>query len=319
MKYDVLIVGGGPAGMTAGLYCVRAGLKTAIISRDIGGTANSILKLENWPGYSGGGGKLMKRFYDQLKKYDIDFIMKDAKNIKKNKEGFVVSAGTKNSDKEDEELDSKSIIIATGTKRNKLGVPGEDDLKGKGVSYCITCDAFFYKDKKVAVVGGSDCAVSSALSLSDVAEKVYIFYKGENLDCDDEKHKKLEKRKNVKIFYNSLPTKIRGKKKVEGINVQVPSEKGKDKDKIKKKEKEFDVEGIFIEVGSEPITEFIGDLGLKLDKNKRIKVDKDMSTSVRGVYAAGDVTNQDLNQVVVASGEGAIAGKNAGNYIKEKQ
>src|SRR6056297_1767048 len=139
MDYDVLIIGGGPAGMTAGLYCVRAGLKTAIVSRNIGGTANSILKLENWPGFSGGGGELMKKFYNQLKKYDIDFIIEDVEKLKKKKDSFIIET-TKNN------FSSKGLIISTGTKINKLGIPGEEKLKGKGVSYCVTCDSFFYKD-----------------------------------------------------------------------------------------------------------------------------------------------------------------------------
>ena len=312
MKYDVLVIGGGPAGMTAALYCVREGLKTGIISKDIGGTANSILRIENWPGFSGSGGELMKKFYGHIKEYEIDFIMKEVKSIDKDKDSFNILAGDKNLTKENKELKSKSVIIATGTKRNNLGVAGEKELQGKGVSHCVTCDAFFYKDKKVAVVGGSDCAAKSALALSDVSKEVSIFYKGEKLDCEDITHKKLEKRKNVKIFYNSLPIEIMGEKNVEGLKVQIPLKESK-----KREERIFEVKGVFIEVGSEPVTEFIKNLDLKLDKDKHIKVNKNMETSVKGVYAAGDVIDYGLKQVVVATGQGAIAGKNSSDYLKD--
>ncbi len=302
MKYDVLILGGGPAGMTAALYCIRSGLKTAIISKDIGGTANHILRLENWPGFSGEGGKLMKKFYEHLEKYDVKFILKEIKKIEKRKKDFSVLAGSKR-------YLSKSLIVCTGTEKSRLEIPGEEKFLGKGVSNCITCDAFFYKNKDVAVIGGSDCAAGSALSLANVAKNVYIFYKGEKLDCNEERHKKLEKKKNVKIFYSSLPIKISGKKKVEKIKI---------KDFSKNKEKEFNVQGVFVENNSNSLSDFLGSLDLKFSKNKKIKVNKKMETSVKGIYAAGDITDQELEQVVVASGQGAIAGKNSSNYVHEQ-
>ena len=165
-RYHVIIIGAGPAGLTAGLYAARSGLKVGIVSKDIGGTANSILLLENWPGFEGTGTKLMKQFYDQLKEYNPDFIMENVEEIKKEKDVFIIKT-------KKEELISSAVILATGTERKKLKIPGEEELKGKGVSYCVTCDAFFFKNKIVGVIGGSDCAVTSALALSDLANKVY--------------------------------------------------------------------------------------------------------------------------------------------------
>lgn len=292
-KYDLIIIGAGPAGLTAGLYAVRSGLKTCIVSKDIGGTTNSILKLENWPGFDGSGTKLMKQFYDQLKEYDIDFIMEEVESIKK---GFSVK--TKN-----KELQSDALILATGTKRRELNVPGEKELRGKGVSYCVTCDAFFFKGKTVGVIGGSDCAATSALALSDLAKKVYVFYRGEKLRCEDINSKKLEAKENVEIIYNAVPKQIKGEDKVESLVVG---------------EKEIKLDGVFVEIGAVALTELMKDLGLKLDEEKYVIVDEEMKTSVEGVFAAGDITHHKLKQVVVASGQGAIAAKSAYDFLKNK-
>ncbi len=298
MKYDVVIIGAGPAGLTAGLYAVRSGLKTCVVSKDIGGTANSILMLDNWPGFSGKGVDLMKQFYEQLKKYDVDFIMGDVNKIEKKGEEFSVNVGK-------QEIESKVMILATGTERRKLKIPGEEKFKGKGVSYCVTCDAFFFKDKIVAVIGGSDCAATSALALTDLAKKVYVIYRGEKLRCEDINSKRLEKKKNVEIIYNSIPREIKGGTKVESF--------------ILEDGKEISVDGIFIEIGSVALTKIFNNLGLKLDKEKYIVVDEKMATSVEGIFAAGDVTNFKLNQIVVAASQGAIAAKSAYEQIKERK
>ena len=298
-KYDLIIVGAGPAGLTAGLYAVRSGLKVGIISKDVGGTANSILMLENWPGFKGSGTKLMKQFYEQLKTYELDFIIADVENIEKKKDEFIVK--TKN-----KELQSRALILATGTKRKELNIPGEKELKGKGISYCVTCDAFFFKDKIVGVVGGSDCAAISALALSDIAKKVHVIYRGEKLRCEDINSKKLEEKENVEMIYNAIPKEIIGKEKVEGLMIK---ENGKDR--------EVKLNGIFIEIGSLPLTKFVKNLNLKFDKENYIIIDGEMKTSIPGIFAAGDVTHHKLKQVVVASGQGAIAAKSAYEYLKK--
>ena len=299
--YDLIIVGAGPAGMTAGIYAARSGLKTAIISKDIGGTTNSILMLENWPGFKGSGTELMKSFYNQLKEYEIDILMNDVEDIEKKGKYFIVKT-------KKQEFECKALIIASGTERKKLNIPGEKELIGRGVSYCVTCDSFFFKGKIVAVIGGSDCAAISALALSDIAKKVYIFYKGEELRCEDINSERLKNKENVEIHYNSIPKEIKGEDKVEGL---VVSHKGK--------EREYKVEGIFVEIGAVPLIDFVKKLGLRLNENKCIVVDENMKTSVPGVFAAGDVNCTKLNQVVVASAEGAIAAKSAYSYIKDKE
>ncbi len=173
------------------------------------------------------------------------------------------------------------------------------------MSYCVTCDAFFFKDKIAGVIGGSDCAATSALALSDIAKKIYIFYRGEKLRCEDINSKRLEEKSNVEIHYNVTPKKLLGKEKVEKI---VLDEKGK--------EKEIELDGVFIEIGSTPLTKFTKNLKLKLEKDY-IQVDENMKSSLEGVWACGDVTNQNLKQVIVASAQGAIAAKNAYDYVSK--
>jgi len=298
-KFDVIIIGAGPAGLTAGLYSVRSGLKTAIISKDIGGTTNSILMLENWPGFKGAGSLLMKQFYDQLKEYeDANFIMADVEDVMKKENAFIVKT-------KKEEIESKALIIATGTERRKLNVKGEKELIGKGVSYCVTCDAFFFKGKTVGVIGGSDCAAVSTLALADLCKKVYVIYRGQKLRCEDINYERLKETKNVEMIYNAVPKKIIGEDKVTGLEIEE-----------KKNKRVVELDGVFVEIGSVPLSKFSKELGLKLDKDGYIIVDDNMNTSVKGVFAAGDITHQKLKQVVVASGQGSIAAKSAYDYLK---
>jgi thioredoxin reductase (NADPH) len=301
-KYDVIIIGAGPAGLTAGLYSARNGLKVGIISKDIGGTANSILRIENWPGFKGSGAELIKKFYEHVKSYEIDFIIEEVVSIEKFEKDkkFIVKA-------KKQEIECKALIIATGTERKKLKIQGEEKFLGKGVSYCATCDSFFFKNKDVAVIGGSDCATTSALALSDISKKVYLLYRGEKLKCENINEERLKKKKNVEIFYNSFPLEILGKEKVEEIKIMSENKK-----------KNIKLDGIFIEMGSSPLAEFTKNLGLKIDEEKFIHVDENMKTSVDGVYAAGDVTNQKLKQVLVSASQGAIAAKSAYDWLNGK-
>lgn len=298
-SYDLIIIGAGPAGLTAALYAVRSGLKTALISKSIGGTANSILKIENWPGYSGTGAGLMKQFFDQLRNYkELEIITKDVEKIAKEKNKFLVHTKKEN-------YECKTIILATGTERKKMNIPGEKEFLGKGVSYCVTCDAFFFKDKNVAVIGGSDCAATSALTLADIAKKVYVLYRGEHLRCEELTEKGLEHKKNVEIFYDAIPLKIHGKEKVNELEIL---HKGK-KQKLK-------IDGVFVEIGAVPLAEFSKELKLDIDENGYIEVNEDMETSVSGIFAAGDITSHKLKQVIVASSQGAIASKAVHNFLK---
>jgi len=299
-SYDIIIIGAGPAGLTAGLYAAREGMKTAIVSKDIGGTTNSILMLENWPGFTGSGSQLIKQMHEHLKKYEIDFIMGDVESLSKKGDSFSVKL-------KKQEINGKTLLLTTGTERKRLEVPGEKELVGKGISYCVTCDAFFFKGKTVAVVGGSDCAATSAIALTNIAKKVYVIYRGEKLRCEDINSKRLEDAQNVEILYKAIPLEIMGDEKVEGIRLKVDG-----------KEKELHLDGVFIEVGSNPLTKITAKVNPKLDKEGHILVDENMKTSIEGFFAAGDVTSHKLKQVIVAASQGAIAAKSASSYIKNK-
>lgn len=297
-KFDVVIIGSGAAGMTAALYSVRNGLKTGIVGKEIGGIANSILILENWPGFYGNGAELMKKFYDELKKYEVEFMNFEVDSVEKQGKQFLIKTAKG-------DLISNAVIIATGTERRKLKIKGEDKFVGKGVSYCATCDAFFFKNKTVAVVGGSDCAAVSAVALANIAKKVYIVYRKEKLRCEMINAERLKKLKNVEMIFNTVPVEIAGNEKVEELVV----EKNNKREKIK-------VDGIFVEIGATPIVNFTAKLELKLDKDNYIIVDENMKTNVEGVFAAGDVTNLEVRQVVTAAGQGAIAGKNVNDFLR---
>lgn len=300
MDYDITIIGAGPAGLTAALYAAREGLNIAVVSKEIGGTASRISSIENWPGYNGPGKQLMDSFLEQLKPYKITFINEDVSNISKSRNKFKIQVG-------ETTLVSKAVIIATGTDRRKLNIKGEKEFVGKGVSYCVTCDSFFFKNKTVAVIGGSDCAAISAISLADIAEKVYIVHRGVKLNCEDINSRRLNAKENVEFCYQSVPFEIQGKGKVESIIIY------KEGKKI-----ELKVDGIFIEIGATPLTELTKKLKLKFDKEGYIVVDKSMKTSIKGIFAAGDVTNFELKQVIVSSAQGAIAAKSAASYIRGK-
>ncbi len=298
MSYEVVIIGGGPAGLTAALYAVRGGFKTLLISKDLGGTANSIISLGNWPGYSGTGRELMKKFYEQLNGTGIEVILGDVQKIEKKGKEFIVKTA-------DKEFETRSVILSTGVKRGGFKLPGEDRLKGKGISYCVTCDAFFFKDKITAIIVDKDCNTESILTLANLAKKVYVLCRGKKLSCGGDL-KELVKSGKIEIICDVTPLEFRGNGSVDGLIIKEDD----------KENREIKVDGIFIEVGSTPIVEMVKGLWIKIDKEKYIIVNEDMKTSVKGIFAAGDVTDSNLKQVLTASAQGAIAAKSAADFLQ---
>jgi thioredoxin reductase (NADPH) len=278
---------------------MRSGLKTLILSRELGGTANSIVSIENWPGFSGSGHQLMKMFYEQLKKYPIEASLENVQTIEKKGKDFFVKT-------EKREIQAKSIIIATGTKRRNLKIPGEEKFVGRGISYCVSCDGFFFKERDVAFIAKEDCGSEEILPLAKIARKVYVVTEGKNIGCREEL-KEAEKNKKIEVITNASVKEILGKEKVEGLMIRE-----------KKGERKIDVDGIFIEMGALSLTEFMKKLKLKLDKENNIIVDGYMNTSVPGVFAAGDVTNSKVRQVLVASSQGAVAAKSVSDWLREE-
>jgi len=302
--YDVLILGAGPAGLTAGLYASRYNHKTLVVGKVVGGTANSAGEIENWPGYKGSGLELMMKFKEQAASFGAEFLEDEVKTVKKDGDLFVLNF-------EGKKIRGKSLIVALGTEHRQLNIPGEKEFLGKGVSYCATCDGNFFKGKTVAVVGGADSAAKAALYLSDICKKVYVVYRKHEMRCEPVSLHSICSKENVEIHYYSNPMEIIGDKVVSGLKIVV------DEPKKGEGEKTLDVDGVFIEVGATPANEVVAGLGLELEKNY-IVTGKDTKTNVDGVFAAGDVTNNVMKQVVTAAGEGAIAAKMAHEFILGK-
>ncbi len=294
--YDLIIIGSGPAGMTAAIYAARYKLNTLIISEDIGGLMNESHLVENWPGVESISGKeLAHNFRKHVEAYHIPIIEEEVISIKKNKEFLV---GTKNKNYE-----AKSIILALGTKRRKLNVPGEEKYAGRGVSYCFTCDAPIFRNKTVAMIGGGDSAAKGSLLLSEYAKKVYLIvrseFKAEELTIDQ-----IKRTKNIEIIMKANVKEILGDKVVRKIKLDIG--------------KEIDVDGVFIEIGHIPSTTLAKEIGVKLNSHEEIIVDDEMKTNVEGVFAAGDITDKSavLRQIVTAAAQGAIAALAAYKHIK---
>ncbi len=292
--YDTIIIGAGPAGMTAAVYAARYKLKTLMISKDVGGIANLAHKIENWPGIiSITGIELMQNFKQHVESLGVKIIQDE---VVKLSAGFEVTASS------GKRFKSKTLILALGTVRRKLNVPGEDEFIGKGVSYCVICDCVFFKNKTVCVVGGSNSAAMAALLLADYAKKVYLMYRKEQLRAEPVLVDRLEKNKKIQVMYTTEIEKILGTKFVEKI--------------VLSNGKEMPMEGVFIEAGGIPSTDLAKELGVKLDEHSCIIVDSNMQTNVPGVYAAGDITNTPLDQVVTACADGAKAAYTIFNSLK---
>jgi thioredoxin reductase (NADPH) len=294
--YDVVIIGGGPAGLTAALYSSRRGLKTIVISKDIGGQVTRATEIENYPGIDKiSGVQLAMDIMNQAKKFGAEFDFDEVTKISKEDKEFTVSTTKK-------QIKTLTVILAFGKKPQELGVEGEDRLKGRGVSYCATCDVPFFKDKILAVVGGGNSALDAALYSSSVARKVYLIHRRDQFRGDEVLVKKVSSTKNIEILYNSQVEKIAGKDKVEEIILS-------NGDKIV-------VDGIIIEVGFY-IDRSIVEKLVKMDETNQIEIDKFQATSEKGVFAAGDLTTTPFKQIVIASAEGAKAALSAYDYIQK--
>ncbi len=295
MLYDLIIIGAGPAGLTAGVYASRYLLKTLIIGKLPGGMISEAHKVCNFPSYKTiSGMKLTKKIIEQVKDLGIKIKQENVEEIKKNK---VFEVKTNNSS-----YRAKKIILAIGTEKRKLNVPGEKEFLGKGVSYCATCDAGFFKNKIVAVIGGSNAALTAALLLSEYAKKVCIIYRKEKFfRAEPTWISQVEKNKKVEIIFNANIKEIYGINSVNRVKLDT--------------KKDLKVDGVFVEIGSIPDEKISKQLKLKTEENY-IVVDKKQQTSLEGVYAAGDITNNPLKQVITACGEGAIAATSAYEEIR---
>ena len=303
-EWDLIIVGGGIAGITAGIYASRYGIKTLVVAEELGGLANEAPLVENYPGIIAEGKELAKKWVDHLKKVGCEtYEAKVIDIIKKNRKFVVKTSDYK-------EFETKTIILATGSSKRKLNVPGEKELLGKGVSYCATCDSNLFKNKVVAVVGGGNSAFSDALILSEIAKEVYILIRSK-IKAEKALVDMVSKKENVKILTNKEVLGFIGKNKLEKIKIR-----NKENEKIE----ELKVDGVFIAIGLIPNTELAKKLGIKLDEYGFIDTKEDQSTNIEGVFAAGDITNNSnkFEQFITAAAEGAIAANSAFKYLQNK-
>ena len=292
MDYELAIIGAGPAGYSAAIYAVRAGVKTIVIDKGAGGGLAAISpNIENYAGFESiSGMDLVDKMKQHASKYTNINFNEEVKKISKKVDEFVIETSKQT-------YVSKAVLLCTGTEYRKLNAPGEAELAGKGVSYCATCDGFLFKDKKVAVVGGGNTALIEAIFLKQIGcKEVYVIHRRDQLRAEKTYQDEAVK-KGVKIIYNSQVESIHGGQKVEYLTVH---------DVKTDKKSRLSVDGVFISIGEEPQNSLAKGLGVRLDERGFVIVDRQQRTNVKGVYAAGDITGG-LRQVVTACAEGAVA------------
>ncbi|MEM4308663.1 MAG: FAD-dependent oxidoreductase [Thermoplasmata archaeon] len=296
MSFDVGIIGFGPAGMSAAIYAKRYGLSTLVFEHGIsGGNAALSPLIENYLGFAEvSGTDLVSAMENHAKKYVDKFVNEKVVGVSVDVNGeFEVKT-------QNEKEKVRTLIIATGTKHRELGVPGEEKLRGRGVSYCATCDGFFFRNKKVAVVGGGNTAAVEALYLRDLGAEVHLIHRRDKLRAEEVYYNRL-KEKNVNILWNTVVKEIVGEKKVELLRVE---------NKMDGTVTELHVNGVFVAIGDEPQNEIPKMLGVSLKENGYVSVDQNCRTNVKRVYACGDITGL-FNQVIVAAAQGALAARSA--------
>jgi len=304
-NFDLTILGGGPAGLSAGIYAARGELQTAVVDISMmGGQPTSYLEIENYPSYPNSGGyELMERFEEHADKFNVKkFPLETVHNVK-------LKGKTKIIETEDKIFNSKAIILATGAKARKLGIPGEEEFLGRGVSYCAVCDGAFFKEKVICVIGGGNSAVEEALYLTKFAGKVYIIHRRDELRADKIIQQRAFKNPQIEFIYNSVPLEIVGTNMVNSIVIK----------NVKTNQiKEVKTNGVFPYIGFSSNSELFTE-DLKKDDNGFIVTNEKMETSIPGVYAAGDLRNTPLRQVITAASDGAIAATYAIKYIEEME
>ena len=304
--YDVAIIGSGPAGDTAAIYCQRAGFKVVLISGyEVGGQLTTTTTIENFPGFPGGikGGELMEKMMAQVKELNCPVINEDVKSVDLNVYPYKLSLTN------DAVYLTNNIIVATGAKAKYLGLPNEENYIGKGVSVCATCDGFFFKKKTVCVVGGGNTAAIEALHLANYSAKVYIIYRQDSFKkMEKEMEDRIKKNEKIECIFNSEVIEYIGAKKIEKIKV------------INNKTKEvteMNMDGVFMAIGKLPTSEIFKDSKLELDKAGFIVTQPDSTrTNMKGIYACGDVANKKIKQAIFAAGQGCLAAMELQNDYK---
>jgi thioredoxin reductase (NADPH) len=303
--YDLIIAGGGPAGLTAGLYAARARLRSLLIEKMApGGQAATTFHIENYPGFAEGisGPDLAQAMENQAKRFGLEVTYGEVKGLSSREPFWEVEY-------EDRKVSGKALIVATGVEPKKLGIPGEETLRGRGVSYCATCDGPFFKDQEIGVIGGGDSAVEEAIYLTRFAGRVYLVHRRNALRAEKILQERAFENPKIEILWDTVPTKVLGDAGVEGLELQ--NVKTKDSKTLK-------VGGVFFYVGWLSNTGILKGV-VNLDEQGYVLTDDTMATSAPGIFAAGDVRKKLLRQVATAVGDGATAAFAAEKYIESRK
>ncbi len=295
--YDSIIIGAGPAGITAAIYAARKRLNFMVISKNVGGQVILTSVVENYTGYQELTGKdLTEKFNQHLKQFKFDFKETEVKSLKKAGDFFIIETDS-------ESFKSKTLLIATGARPKMLNIKGEKEFKNRGITYCATCDAPLFTDKGVVVIGSGNSALDAVLQLINIAQKIYLLVRSDTLKGDKIMTEKVKASPKVEILFNTTMSEIFGDKLVEGVKID-------QRGKIKK----LAVQGVFIEIGYIPNTEIVKDF-VSLNSSDEIEINNFNQTSVAGVFAAGDCTNVLYKQIIIAAGEGSKAAISVFEYL----
>jgi thioredoxin reductase (NADPH) len=302
--HEVVVVGGGPAGLTAGIYLMRAGIDAILVEQGVlGGTPMKYEHVENYPGFPEGiaSRELMERMTLQAKRFGL--VIKEFCQVS----GITVQGGRFTTQTGEGSIESLGVIVAAGTQSVRIGIPGEAEFMGRGVSNCATCDGMFFRDLDVAVIGGGDAAIQEGLTLANLARKVYVIHRRETLRAQKIIQDRAFKHLKMEFLWNKVPTEIEGKEQVESIKLR---------DTKTGQASQIKVDGVFVYVGSRPNTSFLNDL---VDKDEAgfIKTDENLLTRTKGLYVAGDARRKSLRQISTAVGDGALAAVSLERHILE--
>lgn len=302
--YDLIIIGGGPAGITAGIYATRKRLKTLLVTEDFIGQVGKTGQVDNYPGFFGIIGQdLIGNFKDHLKKFEIEIVEGEKiSKVEKAEKNFLVKT------EKGKKFLTKSVIVATGRDPRPLEVPGEKEFIGRGISYCSVCDSPFFKDKSVAVVGGGNSGFEAALDLTKYAKRIFIFERSDKISADELLQEQVKKETKIQVHLNKELKKIEGKDKIQALIYQ---------DLKTNKTFQVPIDGVFVQIGSVPATGFLKGL-VEFNERDEIKVDfQTCQTSTPGIFAAGDVNDGRWKQIIIAAGEGCRAALATYEYLQK--
>ena len=298
---DLIVIGAGPSGLTAALYATRAGASVIVLDGGApGGKLNLTAEIENYPGMMKKGPELAYSMYEQCLSFGAKYEYGEVAHIEDKGEHKIVHTA-------DQQYDGKYVFIATGTKERKMNIPGEDEMSGRGVSYCAVCDGPFFKNKTVCVVGGGNSAIEEAIYLSDIVKQVHVIVRRDVLRADQYLIDKLKQKENIEMHYLKKPSSVKSQdNKVSGLVIE---------DSNTGELSLIPTDGIFPFIGLDPISGFVKDLEI-VNERGYIEVDENQETSVKGIFAGGDVTEKNLRQVITAANDGAIAGQYIASLLK---